>query len=117
VFHLQDKTLQQVQAHAERIYYDIARKLFVASGIIDGMPSLNLQDSISLVEMEVGELQGFAEVPLTIASVAHRFQMPRGKGKTEAGFTTEWKAHYLPAAPEPATEDPVLITAGGGEED
>ncbi len=113
IFYPQGKTLQQVQGLAERIYYDIARKLFVASGEVDGLVTLNLQDSIQLVEANAGDLQGFAGQQLSLVSVAHRFQMaPRGKN--EAGFVTDWKAHFLPASPSSGTEDPILVTGGEG---
>lgn len=112
IFYPQGKTLQQVQGLAERLYYDIARKLFIASGEVDGLPALQPQDTIQLVEANSGDLQGFAGQQLSLVNMTHRYQMTRGKGANEAGFMTEWKAHFLPQNPNPAEESPIVQQGG-----
>lgn len=113
VAYAQGKTLAQCQNLAEQIYKDVARKLVVATGEIDGLPALDIQNLIQLQEYVAGDLQGFSGATLSAVSVGHRWQMPAqgGKGKTESGLVTEWAAHYLPAEKQAGVINPLGAAA------
>ena len=88
-FYVPGMTLPQVEQKQLAATFDIAKRLYVVHGEIDGDPTLVPTTPMALAEAQSGALQGYAGKPLDIASVNHTFSM-------EDGFNTLFKAWHAP---------------------
>lgn len=109
-------TPTQAQARAQSIAQDIATRLFVHTGLVDGDPTLLPTCQVQVMELPATNdqtpLLGFAPITLTVQSVTHTFNMPQGDslGGEHDGFLTQFKAMNLP----PADGDTDALAAIGG---
>jgi len=99
----------EVQAKAEGIAREIAKRLFVNTIKVDGDPTLKPLEQITIIEGQQGTTLGFAQKQLYISEVIHNFRMPENITHG-SGFSTTIKALTFP--PGASDVDPDTLAGG-----
>lgn len=98
-FYLPGVKQDRLEQIAVGMAFDIARRLYIVHGEIDGDPTLVPTTPITLAESSPGQLQGYAGKTLHVASVNHTFGMSHDENGESEGFLTRFRAWYTPPAP------------------
>jgi len=92
----------QAQKEADSIAQDLAKREFVITGVISGMPEIKAHDRLTIEDHEKGLLKPFASRGYSIVGFEHSFSM--NERNTE--YTTKFSAVAIP----PGISDDVSAT-------
>jgi hypothetical protein len=92
IYYIPNILLPQLTQLSMAATFDLAKRLYIVEGQIDGDPTILPQMPVQLNEGVVGCLQGYADIPLHLVSVNHVYSMSEG-------YLTHIKAWYAPPGP------------------
>ncbi len=97
VLYMPESNQGQVTRAAEALARDLSKRLVTVSAVVQGDPTLSLEDNVYFVTGDPGGLVGFEGLgPYSIVAIRHEFRADGAEGGTASGYLTHITAQNIP---------------------